>query len=86
MLLLPERYFGLTPEMIAFYEKITGVITHGQKYAQITGRDYVSGAMENTTATLHQESAQQNARQLVDGNGWESELRMNCFTNGLATL
>ena len=74
-----RKIFGLTPEMIAFYEKITGVPYPWQKYSQIVGRDYVSGAMENTTATLHQESAQQDARQLVDGNGWESVIAHELF-------
>jgi len=74
-----RKIFGLTPKMIAFYEKITGVAYPWVKYSQITGRDYVSGAMENTTATLHQESAQQDARELVDGNGWESVIAHELF-------
>ena len=48
-----RKIFGNTPEMMAFFSKITGVDYPWVKYAQITGRDYVSGAMENTTATLH---------------------------------
>jgi aminopeptidase N len=35
--------------------------------------------MENTTATLHSESAQQDARQLVDGNGWEDVISHELF-------
>ena len=66
-----RKIFGLTPEMIGFYSKITGVDFPWVKYAQITGHDYVSGAMENTTATLHSDAAQQDARELVDGNRWE---------------
>ena len=31
-------------------------------------RDYVSGAMENTSATLHGESVQKTARELLDDN------------------
>ena len=71
--------FGLTPEMIKFYSEKLGVEFPWQKYAQIVGRDYVSGAMENTTATLHQESAYQNSRQLVDGNSWESTIAHELF-------
>ncbi len=74
-----RRIFGLTPEMIAFYARITGVDFPWVKYAQIVGREYVSGAMENTTATLHQESAQQDARELVDGNKWESVIAHELF-------
>ena len=32
-------------------------LIHGINMTQIVGRDYVSGAMENTTATLHQDGA-----------------------------
>ncbi len=74
-----RRIFGYTPEMIATFEKWTGTPYAWVKYAQIVGRDYVSGAMENTTATLHQESAQQNARELVDGNKWEDVIAHELF-------
>ncbi len=74
-----RRIFGLTPEMIAFYSRITGVDFPWPKYAQIVGRDYVSGAMENTTATLHGEAAQQDARQLADGNNWEQVIAHELF-------
>ena len=66
-----RKIFGNTPEMIALYSRLTGVDYPWPKYAQIVGRDYVSGAMENTTSTLHAEQAQQDARELKDGNGWE---------------
>jgi aminopeptidase N len=74
-----KKIFGETPAMIGFFEKVTGVPYPWPKYDQIVGRDYVSGAMENTTATLHQESAYQNARQLVDGNGWEEVIAHELF-------
>ena len=71
--------FGLTPEMIKFYSDKLGVEYAWPKYSQIVGRDYVSGAMENTSATLHQESAYQNARQLTDGNSWETVICHELF-------
>lgn len=74
-----KKIFGHTPEMMAFFGKITGIEYPWVKYAQIVGRDYVSGAMENTTATLHQESAQQDARELVDGNRWEDVIAHELF-------
>ena len=74
-----RKIFGETPAMIGFYEKITGVPYAWPKYAQIVGRDYVSGAMENTSATLHQESAYQNSRQLADGNAWEDVIAHELF-------
>ena len=74
-----RKIFGGTPEMIALFSRLTGVDYPWVKYAQITGRDYVSGAMENTTATLHQESAQQDARELTDGNHWEETIAHELF-------
>ncbi|HMK27894.1 MAG TPA: M1 family aminopeptidase, partial [Chitinophagaceae bacterium] len=41
--------------------------------------DYVSGAMENTTTTLHSDAAQQNARELLDGNNWEDVISHELF-------
>jgi aminopeptidase N len=74
-----RKIFGLTPEMITFFSRITGVDYPWVKYAQITGRDYVSGAMENTTATLHSDVAQQDARELTDGNNWELVIAHELF-------
>jgi aminopeptidase N len=74
-----KKIFGNTPEMMTFFSKMTGVDYPWNKYSQITGRDYVAGAMENTTATLHQEYAQQDARQLVDGNIWEGTIAHELF-------
>ena len=74
-----RKIFGNTPEMMKFFAKILGVEYPWNKYAQFVGRDYVSGAMENTTATIHQESAQQDARQLIDGNIWENTIAHELF-------
>lgn len=74
-----RKIFGHTPEMMTFFSKITGIDYPWVKYSQMTARDYVSGAMENTTATLHQESAQQDARELIDGNSWESTIAHELF-------
>jgi aminopeptidase N len=65
--------------MIAFFESKLGVPYPWSKYAQISGRDYVSGAMENTTATLHSDAVQQDARELIDGNNWESTIAHELF-------
>jgi aminopeptidase N len=81
-----KKIFGETPSMIGFYERITGVPYVWPKYDQIVGREYVSGAMENTTATLHQDGAYQNARQLVDGNGWESTIAHELFHHWFGDL
>lgn len=74
-----RKIFGYTPEMMKYFSEILGIDYPWNKYAQIVGRDYVSGAMENTTATLHQEAAQQDARQLIDGNHWEGTIAHELF-------
>lgn len=61
-----KTIFGYTPEAIEFYSKTLGVDYPWAKYAQIVVRDYVSGAMENTTATLHGDYVQGTARQFLD--------------------
>lgn len=60
--------FGDTREMIDFYSKKLGVAFPWPKYAQVVAHDYVSGAMENTSATLHGDfMVYQSAREMVDG-------------------
>ncbi|TZF86524.1 M1 family peptidase (plasmid) [Pedobacter sp. BS3] len=44
--------FGKTPEMIEFFSKKTGVDFPWDKYSQIVVREFVAGAMENTSATV----------------------------------
>ncbi|MBC6608460.1 HEAT repeat domain-containing protein [Hymenobacter sp. BT188] len=61
-----KQIFGDTPEMMEFFSKKLGVAYPWNKYAQIVVRDYVSGAMENTTATLHGDFVQQTPRQMID--------------------
>jgi aminopeptidase N len=50
--------FAHTPEMLEFFSKKLGVDYPWEKYAQVVVRDYVSGAMENTTATIYGEFVQ----------------------------
>ncbi len=78
--------FGLTPEMIQFFSDYTGVEYIWPKYAQIVGRDYVSGAMENTTAVIHGEMAYQTSNQLIDENTWESVIAHELFHHWFGDL
>ncbi len=64
-----KEIFGKTPAMIDFFSKKLGIDYPWNKYAQIVVRDYVSGAMENTTATLHGDYVQQTPREMIDGRG-----------------
>jgi len=81
-----KEIFGLTPEMIGFFSKLTGVEYPWPKYAQIVCRDYVSGAMENTTAVIHAENAQQSSGQLIDENGWEDTIAHELFHHWFGDL
>jgi aminopeptidase N len=63
-----KQMFQHTPEMIGYFSDITGVPYPWNKYSQIVARDYVSGAMENTTASLFGEFMNQNAREIADKN------------------
>ncbi|MBO2012351.1 M1 family metallopeptidase [Hymenobacter negativus] len=60
--------FGHTPEMMDFFSKKLDVEFPWNKYAQVAVRDYVSGAMENTTATTHGNTIQATKRDLLDAN------------------
>jgi aminopeptidase N len=61
-----KAIFGNTPEMMEFFSNKLGVPFQWNKYSQIVVRDYVSGAMENTSATLHGEFLQRTDRELLD--------------------
>lgn len=61
-----KAVFGHTPEMLEFFSKKLGVDYPWDKYAQVAVRDYVSGAMENTTAVTHGTNMQVTRRELLD--------------------
>ena len=61
-----KEIFGKTPEMMEFFSKILGVDYPWNKYSQVVVRDFVSGAMENTTATLHGDYVQRTPREMID--------------------
>ena len=60
--------FGATPEMMSFFSQKYGMDYVWPKYAQIVVRDYVSGAMENTTASLFYDDMNVDRRELIDYN------------------
>ena len=61
-----KAIFGKTPKMIQFFSDKLGVEYAWDKYNQIVVRDYVSGAMENTTAVIHGDFLYQTDRELLD--------------------
>ncbi len=58
--------FNHTPEMLSFFSEYVGVEYPWDKYSQVVVRDYVSGAMENTTAVIYGDFVQKTKRELID--------------------
>ncbi|MCC6410240.1 MAG: DUF3458 domain-containing protein [Saprospiraceae bacterium] len=58
--------YPYTPEMLELFSTKLGYNYPWSKYAQVVVRDYVSGAMENTTAVIFGEFMQKNKRELLD--------------------
>ena len=81
-----KTIFGNTPEMITYFSNITGIPYPWDKYSQIVVRDFVSGAMENTTAVVHAEDAQQKMGQLIDNNEWEGTIAHELFHHWFGDL
>lgn len=80
-----RKIFGNTPEMLEFFSKKLGVDYPWQKYAQVVVRDYVSGAMENTTATVFGEFVQQTPAEMLDQN-YESVIAHELFHHWFGDL
>lgn len=75
-----KAIFGKTKKMVEFYSTKLGVPYAWPKYAQIVVRDYVSGAMENTSATLHGDFVcYQTTREILDGAKGESTIAHELF-------
>ncbi|PTT33474.1 peptidase M1 [Chryseobacterium sp. HMWF028] len=81
-----KQIYGNTPEMIDFFSKKLNYDYPWAKYSQISGRDYVSGAMENTTATLHGSDILQKPGQLIDENTWEDTIAHELFHHWFGDL
>jgi len=81
-----EDIFGNTPEMMQFFSDKLGVEFPWNKYSQIVVRDYVSGAMENTTAVVHGEQAYQTTGQLIDENTHENTIAHELFHHWFGNL
>jgi aminopeptidase N len=73
-----KAIFGNTPEMIEYFSKLLDYPFPWEKYSQIVVRDYVSGAMENTSASIFMEGLQVDSRYLVDDN-WDGIIAHELF-------
>lgn len=65
---MTRNVFGHTPEMIDYFSKLLNYPYPWAKYSQIVVHDYVSGAMENTSAVIHGTNMQLTTRELLDRN------------------
>lgn len=63
-----KAIYSSTTEMLTFFSEKLGVKYPWPKYDQVVVRDYVSGAMENTTAVIFGEFIQRHERELIDNN------------------
>jgi len=63
-----KAIFGNTPEMLEFFSRKLRTPYPWEKFSQVIVRDYVSGAMENTSAVVHGEFLNQTDRELLDYN------------------
>ena len=61
-----KKIFKDVPEILTFFSNKLGVQYPWQKLAHIAVRDYVSGAMENTTAIIYGEFMNGTERELID--------------------
>ncbi|MGH9758182.1 MAG: M1 family aminopeptidase, partial [Candidatus Acidiferrales bacterium] len=56
------RTFHLTPDMLDFFSRATGVVYPYEKYAQTTVKNYIFGGQENVSATTLTEATLHDAR------------------------
>ena len=61
-----KNIYPNTPEMLTVFSERFGVKYPWSKYSQVVVRDYVSGAMENTTAVIFGDFIQMDSRSLMD--------------------
>jgi len=80
-----KAIFGNTPEMLEFFSTRLNYKYPWPKYSEIVVRDYVSGAMENTSATIFYEALQVDDRQLLDEN-WDYIIAHELFHHWFGDL
>ena len=61
-----QKVFGNTPEMLTFYSDLLEYPYPWDKYSQIVVREFVSGAMENTSAVVFFDGMNRDFRELLD--------------------
>ncbi len=61
-----KMIFNHTPEMLEFFSDILDYKYPWDKYSQVVVRDFVSGAMENTSASVYGDFVQKTTEELID--------------------
>ena len=61
-----KSIFAHSKEMLSFFSNRLGVPFPWPSYRQLVARDFVSGAMENTTAVVYGDFVQQHKQELID--------------------
>jgi aminopeptidase N len=61
-----KKIYNHTPEMLTFFSEKLKYPYPWDKYAQIAVKEYVSGAMENTTAVIFGDFVQKTEREMID--------------------
>lgn len=77
--------FGRTPEMLDFFSEKLNYKFPWSKYAQVVVRNFVSGAMENTTASVFNEGLQIDNRALTDAH-WDGIIAHELFHQWFGNL
>ena len=77
--------FGNTPEMIEYFSKVLKYDYAWTKYSQVPVRQYTSGAMENTTATVMYDPLLHDARAHLD-NTYEDVISHELFHHWFGDL
>nr|MBI1229551.1 M1 family peptidase [Cytophagales bacterium] len=80
-----ETVFRNTPEMIGFFSSLLGVAYPWQKYDQVVVRDFVSGAMENTTVSIFMEGLNLDEREALDSE-WDYIIAHELFHQWFGNL
>lgn len=80
-----KAVFGNTPEMIEYFSELLNYPYPWPLYNQIVVRDFVSGAMENTTASVFMEDLNVTEKELVDEN-WDYIIAHELFHHWFGDL
>lgn len=80
-----KKVFGNSPKMVRFFSELLGVEFPWQNYDQIVVRDFVSGAMENTTASIFMEALNMDEREAIDSE-WDYIIAHELFHQWFGNL